>query len=361
MNLPSSGTPGLKHSPDEDSEMGRTKERKTQPWDGYEESDEEREFVDVLRKMTNAIQAGLKKKQIRSALIGGTALRLADGLPRASKDLDLKVTRATSGTDEIAIDAVNKTANWSARQATEEDEERGHEGIMIVNKRSGTERSISIDLIPGSLGGIDRQGVVEEWIDRRGGITTYPTHVLTELKLQTLIGNRTRRLAKDVVDVAWLINKHGYLVRDASRAMLHRWVQTVTNDKQWEMEFERTARSAWGWTETINTMKHGLDEAEKILKDAKAIDAYAAEVHRRTGDAVIAATVDETGEMEVRITGGDGKTTVYGKVQRYEAIGIAFATRRGFQRRQIPELLRSMEHEHQRQQALARARNLDSN
>ena len=84
--------------------MSESANERGKPWDGYAQSAEDREYMEILRKATKAVQAA---KGIASALIGGTALQLVEGLPRTSRDLDFKVTRATTGTEEVVIESVN--------------------------------------------------------------------------------------------------------------------------------------------------------------------------------------------------------------------------------------------------------------
>ena len=150
--------------------------KRRKPWDEYVERAEEREYIEILRGATRALQTALAEKGIASALIGGTALRLVEGLPRVSRDLDLKVMRATTGSHRVVIESVNARRGWSAREATEEDEARGFEGVVIMNERSGEQWATAIDLIPGTLGGADRAGVVEEWLCERGGVWTSEAH-----------------------------------------------------------------------------------------------------------------------------------------------------------------------------------------
>ena len=42
--------------------------------------------------------------------------------------------------------------------------------------------------------------------------------------MNTLFGERPRKIAHDVFDVAWLMDKHGYLVDDEYRKALGRWL-----------------------------------------------------------------------------------------------------------------------------------------
>ena len=174
--------------------MNGSDEDRGKPWDGYTQETEDREYGEVLRNATRALQAALAAKGIASALIGGTALRLVEGLPRESLDLDLKVTRATTGAEDAVIESVNAMRGWTARKATHDDEGRGLEGIVITNEQTGRERATAIDLIPGTLGGADRIGVAAEWLCERSGVMTYPTHVLAQLKMNTLFGEARREI-----------------------------------------------------------------------------------------------------------------------------------------------------------------------
>ena len=120
------GTSGLRSSQGESRQMSEIDQERRRPWDGYAESAEEREYMEILRDATGALQRALAEKGIGSALIGGTALRLVEGLPRVSRDLDLKVTRATTGSNRVVIESVNARRGWSVREATEDDEARRH-------------------------------------------------------------------------------------------------------------------------------------------------------------------------------------------------------------------------------------------
>ena len=108
------------------------------PWEGYSETEEESEYVEVLRNAAATLQRRLNDKGIDSALVGGTALRLADELPRLSQDLDLKVSRATAGADQIVIASIDSTRGWTAHLARLVAEEAGLEGIVVTNETSGT-------------------------------------------------------------------------------------------------------------------------------------------------------------------------------------------------------------------------------
>lgn len=330
------------------------------PWDGYTEDAEDREYVEILRTAAKAVQAALAAKGIASALIGGTALRLVEGLPRMSRDLDLKVTRATTGADEALIDAINATPGWRAHVATNEDEARGHEGIVIVNERSGRERATAIELIPGTLGDADTVGVAREWVCERAEVMTYPTHVLAQLKMNTLIGERRREMAHDVFDVAWLVDKHGYLVDDEHRAGLKKWVAEAENHAEgWIEVFRQEPNRRWSWHGTIETMSKGLDRADEIVNEAARLETRIREVHRRTGDAKLSVTVDEYGRMEGTITGGNGQTEAYGAITGNEVIALVLYAVEDLDKREIPELVLTLEQERVRQQALAQAKGLN--
>ena len=313
--------------------------------------------MEVIRTATIALQRALTSKGVASALIGGTALRLVEGLPRMSDDLDLKVTRATAGSDDVVIETINATEGWTARKANERDEARELEGIVITDRRTGTERAMGIDLIPGRLGPGDSIGVEHEWLCEREQIMTYPTHVLGQLKMQTLIGERPRQLVHDVFDVAWFMDRHGHLVDGAHRAALEKWLENAENPgDEWKLQFERRDNPEWDWEETTHAMRNGLERANEAVQEAKRLASRMREVHRRTGDARVRGVVDASGQIWATITGGDGNTMDYGHIWRTEVIAVALEQAGQLEKRAVPELILTLEREREREQERARAR-----
>ena len=339
--------------------MSESANERGKPWDGYAQSTEDREYMEILRKATKAVQAALAAKGIASALIGGTALQLVEGLPRTSRDLDFKVTRATTGIEDAVIESVNSIPGWRARTATEDDESRGHEGIVISSERTGWERATALDLIPGTLGGGDTVGVAPEWVCERGGVMTYPTHVLAQLKMNTLFGERPRKIAHDVFDVAWLMDKHGYLVDHEYRKALGRWLAQAEEERDtWIEVFRQEPDEDWGWDDTIRAISDGLDKANEIVNEAASIERRIREVHRRTGNAELTVTVDEYGGMQGTIVGGGGHAESCGRIIRSEVIAVALGAVGNLTKQEIPELVLSVEYELQRKRVLARAKGL---
>lgn len=327
------------------------------PWDGYHERQEDTEFMDVLRNAATALQSALRTKGIASALIGGTALRLADGLPRLSRDLDLKVTRASAGSDQVVIDSVNSAQGWNARPATEADEEEGLEGIVITNEHSGARRSTSIDLIPGSLGGPDKDAVVADWVCERGGIVTYPTHILARLKVQTLIGERPRQLPHDVFDIAWLMHTHGYLVPEGDRKAIVKWIaKAQQNEQDWIARFQRDQDKRWKWHATIAAMREGLSKSDEIASETAKLQTAMRETQRRTGDARLSLEVNEYEAMEANIRDGRGKTLKYGPIKWPDAVAYALGAFKGLDNKELPERVRELKKEIEIQRQLARAK-----
>lgn len=100
--------------------MDDTSRQATKPWDVHQESPSEREYIEVMRLAARVLRIALIAKGVASALIGGRALRRVEGLPRPSRGLDLKVTRATAGAEAAVIAAVNAMDGGTAREADDE-------------------------------------------------------------------------------------------------------------------------------------------------------------------------------------------------------------------------------------------------
>ena len=117
-------------------------------WRAKAETNEDRADKEMLRLVTTQMQEWLSRKGVESALIGATALRLVDRLPRSSKDIDLKVSRHVERGDELAVEAVNRVPGWNARRATIEEFKRGLRGIVVTNEATGAVTSTEVELLP---------------------------------------------------------------------------------------------------------------------------------------------------------------------------------------------------------------------
>ena len=106
-------------------------------------------------------------------------------------------------------------------------------------------------------------------------------------------------------------------------------------------------------------MSKGLDRADEIVNEAARLETRIREVHRRTGDAKLSVTVDEYGRMEGALTGGNGQTEAYGAITGNEVIALVLYAVEDLDKREIPEMVLTLEQERERQQARAQAKGLN--
>ena len=323
-------------------------------WRARAETAHDEAHKEMLRLVVTQMQQQLGTEKVESALIGGTALRLVHGLPRPSKDIDMKVARHIPGGEQLAVDAVNSIPGWSARRATMEEFGRGRRGILVTNEESGAVTSTEVQLLEGAVNAWDTEGVNAEWLVVTRGIRTYPIDILARLKLATLIGERPRAETKDIVDAIWLMEEHGHLVSRDNQEMLRAWTTSNRHNEGARAKFK--ANGAGSWNEAMDDLDRAIDESGATLDQGEQLARMMQEVHRQTGDARLGPEVDGEGRISVKVLGAERSRTTFGSVRNTKVLAIALAATEGLTKREIPEIVRTLEKERQRQLGLARAK-----
>ena len=324
------------------------------PWLGSKETEIEKAHRELLRALVIEMQNILLRRGVKTALIGGTALRLAYQLARRSKDIDLKVSRFVGGGEDLAVEATKSIEGWKARRGTIIEASKGLKGVILKNEKSGVMETTEIDLLEGAVNNWDTEGVNEDWLVTTNGIETYPLDVLGRLKLATVIGDRPRTEVKDVLDIAWFMGPHGYLIQDSDGKALGQWAKYARENAATGAEYK--AQTGGKWTEIVDHIAQSNDRAGKTREQAKALAEMIREIHRRTGKAKLQTTVDREGRMHV-VVQGDGRTkTTFGRIASTAVIALAMMETQGLEKKTIPELVLTLERERSAEMAKARTR-----
>ena len=191
---------------------------------------DERFRLSVLLRVARAISETLHETRTPHALMGGTALVLAHGLPRPTTDLDFRIEVHDFGT-RLTERAFTKTPGLSYREPTQDQWHKGIEGIVVREEASGRETNIGIDLVSHSLGPDDPQRIDPAMVERVDGIDTFVLSHLARCKAYALVGEHPRQQPRDLLDLAWLMSNHPQAVPPAQRAQLWKWtVHTATDE-----------------------------------------------------------------------------------------------------------------------------------
>ena len=323
-------------------------------WRTKDETVQEKAHKEMLRLVVTRLQQRLSAQNVESALIGGTALRLVDKLPRPSKDIDLKVSRHVPRGEALAVETVNTLPGWNARRATIREYARGVRGIVVTNETTGVVTSTEVELLEGAVNSRDSEGVNPGWLVVSNGIKTYPIDILARLKLATLIGDRPRKESKDVVDAVWLMEEHGHLIVREDREALKVWTARNQHNREARERFEESGRGSWN--EAMEDLDRAIDESVRIVDQAEQLTRVVQEVHRQSGSAALNSEVDRTGRMNVKIIDAEGHGTPFGHVRSTKVLALAIAATGGLKTHEIPEIVRELEKEREKQHALANAK-----
>ena len=104
----------------------------------------------LLKELAAHLSQVLADDGIGHGFIGGTALKVGYGLTRPTTDLDVKIESARDFTTHIDR-AFEQIAGWSHREPTEDEWNRGAEGIIVRHLESGRTLGTRIDFVPGPI------------------------------------------------------------------------------------------------------------------------------------------------------------------------------------------------------------------
>ena len=308
-------------------------------------SPEEDATMDLVARLMRAV-ADLQDASTSPAAVvmrGGTAARLAYGLTRPSKDIDLDfVTDGRSGA-------------WEAIEAAAE-----HAGLLAVSNREGS-RQLSGTLqlgdghTPPHTIDVDMRRVHDRTsaeairdgriTARANGILTYRPEILAEQKLALTALPEARLRAKDRYDIAWWLTHRIADVPPPLRVALD---ETLRERPGMRDEWDRKHRLD-AITRRVNpaAVQHALTTA--LEQDPVVL------VKRVPGSNLVLQVGRQAGGVLTwRRTADDPEPRVLGRfandqdVQRYmTAYGV-------WQERDVPELLRSLQAERARSQQRTR-------
>lgn len=241
----------------------------------------------ILHRVARALGAGNGAAPTR-VLIGGTALRIADRLPRPSTDLDLGHLVDDGAHGETEVPDVLKAMGFTVVFARPDGRIPIRTNIVIRKSGwrnvLGERTTIVVDNIRTLE--IDPADVV-----KREGIWTTNTRKLLELKLDSIedmSGEKGKRIAaRDLFDVVYLLEKQEGIF--TPNKIKH--LSTIM-----EMSVYGAAQPRWAEAFTSDAIMRRTSLIEVADEIERRIAAYKAEFERRTGTPWETLDKDRTGE-----------------------------------------------------------------
>ena len=220
----------------------------------------------LLKELAAHLSQALADNGIRHGFIGGTALKIGFGLTRPSTDLDIKVEAARDFTTHVER-AFEKMTGWSYREPTDEEWNRGAEGIVIRHLETARTLGTRIDFVPGRLHDTDTASIDEQQLEVHHGVRMFNLPNLARYKLNALIGREARKRPRDVYDAAWLMENRPDAVDDTTRTKLAAWHRSITTEPalyaEWNDEFRSSNFGARIPLDTLVRCLLGSLEASK--------------------------------------------------------------------------------------------------
>ena len=192
-------------------------------------TEREQHHSQMLDTLARAVSATLAEQRITHALKGGSALRMCYGLERASDDLDFETLTYTNA-NEVVRDAIAKMPEWERA----DDPDLAPGWFKMRHRPSGREHPTKIDLITaGAFPGQSRE-MARDKLTIVNGVHTFTIEELAKKKLATIIGDVPREQARDIYDVAWLVEKHARAIDTDDLRKLKQWHDSVAgNEGKW--------------------------------------------------------------------------------------------------------------------------------
>ena len=195
----------------------------------------------LLKELAARLSHALTEDGVRHGFIGGTALKIGYGLTRPSTDLDVKVEEPRFFTQYIerAFDAVTE---WSYREPTDEEWNRGAEGLIVEHLATGQTFSTRVDFVPGPLHDTDSPTIDDRQLEEHHGVRMFGLADLAQYKLNALIGPAPRKRPRDVYDAAWLMENWPDAIEAATKRKLYQWHRSLSTSPalfaEWTNEFQ---------------------------------------------------------------------------------------------------------------------------
>ena len=195
----------------------------------------------LLKELAARLSHVLAEDGVRHGFIGGTALKIGYGLTRPSTDLDVKV-EAPRFFNHYMERAFKPITDWAHRDPTDEEWDRGAEGITVEHRRTGQTFSTRIDFVPGPLHEADTPTIDSRQVEEHHGVRMFALPYLAQYKLNALIGPAARKRPRDVYDAAWLMESWPDAIDPATKTKLYEWHRSVTSSPalyaEWIREFQ---------------------------------------------------------------------------------------------------------------------------
>ena len=194
----------------------------------------------LLRVLAPHLGQALADDGIRHGFIGGTALKIGYGLTRPSTDLDVKVETPRCLTTHVER-AFEQIAGWSYREPTDDEWNRGAEGIIVRHLETGRTLGTRIDFIPGRLHDTDTASIDDRQLEEHHGVRMFGLSDLARYQLNALIGREARKRPRDIYDAAWLMEHWPDAIDAATKTKIAAWHRSVATGPglyaDWETRF----------------------------------------------------------------------------------------------------------------------------
>ncbi len=193
--------------------------------------------MDALHKIAVGLTSDARFRHGPLVVKGGTGLVLAYDLPRPSTDLDLTCLGRVDK-EKVLQTAVEVLGRERGRTFARADiKQRGHGYIRLQWEDNSVKGKFAIETSIDVLSE-DALATIENTV-LRNGFRVFSLPVMAETKLQTLVGVKTRRRARDLYDAAWLMENHMEVVAPATRLRLWKQmeVDVLENLNEWEEAF----------------------------------------------------------------------------------------------------------------------------
>ena len=172
-----------------------------------EPTEEESLRMTALRALSQGLTRAFHEEGVTAALKGGTALALFYGLSRPSTDIDWEGDTRVD-LKQTLRKAMAHIPQWKLRRIGSDWMRRGTRKITLQERHTGRVAETAIDYrVMGTMPSMARQ-VPRQQLAISDGIQTYNIKTLAQRKLQTIIGERPRKRARDWYDAAWLMQRH---------------------------------------------------------------------------------------------------------------------------------------------------------
>ena len=207
-------------------------------------SNDERLNMTVLWRIAQGITR--ERAQARSlwAVKGGTALAIGYGLPRPSTDLDIDVNRPIDLVDIVRNEVANDPRIHIERLDMKQ---RGHGYLRFHYRHAAQERAYplqtKIDHKLCTPGDPDHPSVTTNDTGFCDAVPVYRIERLAPMKTNTLAGETHREQARDLYDIAWLMQHHAEHITKPQRLALDRWAKNHTgeDEQRWRTLFDEDA------------------------------------------------------------------------------------------------------------------------